>query len=238
MRAAQISEQQKRVVEDSGHHQVRLAIVIEIAQVSAHSGDRETVFAQRHAGFEADLLERPVALIAKQKIAHRIVGHKDVGEPVAIDIGEGDSHALADVPPDSRCLRDIGKGAVVIVVEELAGQALIGSGMAVELPLRRTAARRRSGVPRDIIRDEQVQPAIVVVIQPAGRYRPHVAELRVLSSDAGFGGNVGEAAVSEIAVEDVSLHAGDEDIGKAVVIEIADGDRRSNSPRRPGRPRP
>src|ERR1035437_9392641 len=40
------------------------------------------------------------------------------------------------------------------------------------------------------------------------------------------GGDVGEAAVAEVAVEDVALDAGDEDIGVAIVIEIADGDRR------------
>ena len=98
--------------------------------------------------------------------------------------------------------------------------------MAVGLPVGRAAARLRGGVPDDVVRDEQVQPAIVVVIQPAGRYRPHAAELRVGSGDAGLRGDVGEAAVAEVAVEGVALHAGDEDIGVAVVVEVADGDGR------------
>ena len=62
------------------------------------------VFAQRHAGLQADLLKRPVALIAEQKVAHGIVGHKDVGESVAVEIGERDPHAFADVASRSPTL--------------------------------------------------------------------------------------------------------------------------------------
>ena len=58
---------------------------------------------KRHAGLEADLLKRPVALIVEEEIAHRIVGDEDVREAVAIQIGERDAHAFADVRaiPDS-----------------------------------------------------------------------------------------------------------------------------------------
>src|ERR1035437_3146556 len=94
----------------------------------------------------------------------------------------------------SRCLRDIGKGAVVVVVEELAGQALVGFWMTVELLFGGTAARLGGSVPDDVIRAEQVQPTIVVVIEPAGRYRPHAPKLGIDSGDACPGGDVGEAA--------------------------------------------
>src|ERR1017187_3927221 len=124
----------------------------------------------------------------------------------------------------SRCLRDIGKGAVVVVVEELAGQALVGFWMTVELLFGGTAARLGGSVPDDVIRDEQVQPTIVVVIEPAGRYRPHAPKLGIDSGDACPGGDVGEAAVAEVAVEDVALDAGDEDIGVAIVIVVENGD--------------
>ena len=84
--AAEIAEQHERVIEDAGHHEVRLSIVIEIPKVGAHPGDGEAVLAQCHAGFESDLLKGSVALIAKEKIADRIVGHEDIGQPIAIDI--------------------------------------------------------------------------------------------------------------------------------------------------------
>src|SRR3954470_14947839 len=115
---AEITEEQKRVVENSGHHEVRLSIVVEVPKVTAHPGNREAVFAQSHGGFESDLLERSVALVSEEKIAHRIVRYEDIGEPIAVDIGEGDSHAFADLAADSRCLRDIRKAAVMVVVEE------------------------------------------------------------------------------------------------------------------------
>jgi hypothetical protein len=46
-----------------------------------------------------NLTESSVALIAKQKIAHRIVRHEDVGQPVTVDIGEGDSIPLPILRP-------------------------------------------------------------------------------------------------------------------------------------------
>ena len=50
-------------------------------------------------------------------MSHGIVGHEHVRESVAIEIGESHAHPLADVPRDSRTLRDIRERAVAIVVE-------------------------------------------------------------------------------------------------------------------------
>src|SRR5947208_638299 len=103
----------------------------------------------------------------------------------------------------------------MIVMEELAGQPVVRLWMAVKLPFGRAAARRGADVPRHVIRDEEVQPAIVIVIQPACRNCPHRAELGIDSGDTGMSCDVDKLAVPQIAVEYVAFHARDEDIGMA-----------------------
>ena len=63
----------------------------------------------------------------------------------------------------------------------------------------------------------EIEFAVAIVIEPAGGDGPLAA------GDAGFGGDVFEAAVSEVVIEDVAIDAGDEEVGVAVVIVIADG---------------
>ena len=97
--------------------------------------------------------------------------------------------------------------------------------MAVVLPFGRSAARLLFGIPHDVIRDEKIEPAVVVVIEPSGRNRPPGSELRIHARKAGTRGHIGETAVAEISVESVALHAGDENIGESVVVEVAGGHR-------------
>ena len=100
--AAAIPEKKKAVVDHPGDDQIRQPVVVEVAEVHAHAGDRLAVVAQGDTGFEADLLKRSVAFIMKQEIAHRIVGDEDIGEAVAIHVREGDAHAFADMAADAR----------------------------------------------------------------------------------------------------------------------------------------
>src|SRR6185437_11158943 len=58
--AREITEQKKRIVQNTGDDQVRLAIIIEVAKVGSHAGDGEPIVAQGHSGFKADLAEGPV----------------------------------------------------------------------------------------------------------------------------------------------------------------------------------
>jgi hypothetical protein len=71
--------------------------------------------------------------------------------------------------------------------------------------------------------DEQVQPAIVVVVQPAGRDRPWLAQFRIHTREARLPGDVGETALPQVSVEYVSVHACNEDIDASVIVEVRRG---------------
>jgi hypothetical protein len=100
----------------------------------------------------------------KQKTANGIIRDEDIGQTVTVHVGESDSHSLPDVPSNPGGVRDIAEHGVVIVVEQLVGQALIGVRMTIVLPLRRAAAGFFRGIPHDVVRDKQIEPAIVVVV--------------------------------------------------------------------------
>ncbi len=70
-----------------------MAVVIEVAPVRSHARDRVSIIAQRHAGLQTDLPKRAVALVVKEKAAHGVIRDEDVGEAVAVHIGESHPHA-------------------------------------------------------------------------------------------------------------------------------------------------
>ena len=76
----------------------------------------------------------------------------------------------------------------------------------------------RGRVPLDVVDDEEVQAAVVVVVEPGGRDRP------VMALEAGCAGYVLEGAVAAIVEQGVAVDAGDEQVGEAVVVIVARGD--------------
>ena len=73
--------------------------------------------------------------------------------------------------------------------------------------------------PFDVVGDEQIEPAVFVVIEPSRAGGPS-AFIR----DTSFRGDVGESAVAVVVIEDGAAVASHVEIGIAVVVEVADGD--------------
>ncbi len=69
----------------------------------------------------------------------------------------------------------------------------------------------------DVAGDEEIEPAVAVVVAPGGAGGP------VAERDAGFFGDVGEGAVVVVVVEAVLAEVGDVDVGPAVVVVVGDG---------------
>ena len=83
-------------------------------------------------------------------------------------------------------------------------------------PQKRLALRR----PAHVVDDQEIEPAVVVVVEPAGGRRPFAA------ADARPLGDVFEAAVAAVAQQLVARDAGDEEIDVAVVVVV--GGRRTH----------
>src|SRR5205814_7108452 len=79
-----------------------------------------------------------------------------------------------------------------------------------------SAERLGCGVPSYVVNHEEIEPAVVVVIEPAGGHGPGSAAL-----EPSLFGNILERAVAAVAIEDVPAHTGDKKIRMAVAIEVA-----------------
>ncbi len=72
------------------------------------------------------------------------------------------------------------------------------------------------GIEVEVIAHDQVQPAVAVEIDERGRDAP------VAVRQTGGRGDVGESAAAQIEEEPDAVGLGDQDLGQAVVVHIAD----------------
>src|SRR6266545_1925400 len=66
---------------------------------------------------------------------------------------------------------------------------------------------------------EEIEEAVIVVIEPAGGHRP-----RSVAFQSGPLSNVFERAVSQVAIENVLAHSSDKEVRMAVAVEISHRD--------------
>ena len=75
------------LVDQFGDEQILVAVVVEIAGVHAHVGFSFAVRAERHAGLDGGVRERPVMLIDPELVFLLVVGHEEIEPAVAIEVG-------------------------------------------------------------------------------------------------------------------------------------------------------
>src|SRR5262245_25226984 len=80
------------------------------------------------------------------------------------------------------------------------------------------AKRLLFGIPFHIIDNEEIQPPVVVIVEPPGAYGPHPAVC-----NACLRGCVLEGSIAAVAIQNIAVHSYDVEIGKSVVVEITGG---------------
>src|SRR5689334_3855078 len=73
--------------------------------------------------------------------------------------------------------------------------------------------------PLDVVGNNEIEPAVPVVVEPASARGPST-----LVGDAGFGCDVGKSSVPVVVVKDGAAIASHIQIGVAVIVEVPDGD--------------
>src|SRR5262249_52764373 len=106
-----------------------------------------------------------------------------------------------------------------VVAEQVIGQGrgALGGTIPIDLLLLLPAEARVPGVPRQVVADVEVEVAVAVQVGERGRGRPIP-----VATPARRVGHVPERAVTLVAIEGVGAPAGDEEVGTAVVVIIAD----------------
>src|ERR1035438_4748304 len=142
-----------------------------------------------------------------------------------IVVGEGYAHSFAADLANAGGRRHVGERSVPVVVVKRVGKRGVILGMAVGAHIRTGPAKRvLVDLPLAIVGYEQVQAAVVIVIEPAGGHRPHLLSVQHGPAHSGFVRNIGKGAVVVVMKKLISGHAGEEDIRPSIVIVISNGD--------------
>ena len=143
-----------------------------VGGVDAHAGARDARFVERDARGDADVGERAVLLVLVEPVRLRVVGDEQVEPAVAVVIEQRDAERLRGRVVETRLLRHVLERAVAGVAIERRALTLVRLGRAVRL---RLAVERAEQVlldrPVDVVGDEQVEPAVAVVVEPRGAGR-------------------------------------------------------------------
>ena len=92
---ALVAIQREHLVGEVADEQVRAARSIVVGGVGAHRAARDAVLRERHAGRNALLGERAVAVVSIELVRLRVVGDEEVGPAVAVVVDHGDAQRLA-----------------------------------------------------------------------------------------------------------------------------------------------
>lgn len=114
---------------------------------------------QRHACCETHLLERAITSVMEQKVRQVVVGDKNIGEAVAIVIGERHTHAAPAELCDARFLGNIFERPVSAIAVQLIGHALKVFWMAVDaqIPGSIAAILVECGRPLGVVHNKQIE---------------------------------------------------------------------------------
>ncbi len=210
--------QREALPRERGDMDVGPPVVVVVAEVDAHGRHLLPVLGERDAGQQGRLLEGAVLAVVQQEARELVVGDVHVQEAVAVVVGEGEPHAPALDLPQARFHGHVLERAVPAVVVQGQGHGREPLRMAVHA----NAARRvpaeavHLGRPHRVVDDQEVEPAVVVVVEPAAADGP------LVGGNAGLRGDVFETS-ADVAIQHLAMHAGHEEVGGAVVVVVRGG---------------
>ena len=163
-------------------------VVEEAGPVAAHAPARRARLVERDAREDRDLLELPLAHVVEEEVLHRVVGHGDIHQAVAIDVERGDAQRLAQgnlevgrSDLDAGLLADVGEPPAV-VAQQAAERARERGGRAVR-PAQSGELEALDlvdlGGPGDVVADEQIEIAVVLDVKERRAGEPAVGALGV-----------------------------------------------------------
>jgi hypothetical protein len=153
----------------------------------------------------------------KQDIRHAVVGHEDVRPRVVVVVGDDHPEPVSAERADTRLAADVCKRPLAVVavhhVRKRREDERVTVGSRVQSCV--AAVGVVCGVGGDVVRDEQVEIAVLVEIREGA---PRAPQRRADTSGAR---DVGEGPATSVAVERVGPDAGDIQIHPTVVVVVA-----------------
>ena len=176
-------------------HNVGPAVAIVVGRVNAHASLLASVGTVSYASLDADFGESTLAVIVIEQARRRIVRYVEIEASVFVVIQPQDAQPVIAFGVNAELLRDIGEGAVAVIVVKTIARALQPARPAIyrdsAILTEHAVAELRQvvDIQVDIVRDIEIEVAIVVVVAE-GRAGPPAIGV----GDAGFRGDVAERA--------------------------------------------
>ena len=164
----------------------------------------------------------PSPRFRKSEARQLVVRDVEVDEPVAVVVGEREPHAPPRVRRESRLRGHILERPVAPVPVERQRDGREPLGVAVDADAAGLVAAEAvvALVPHRVVHDQEVEPAVVVVVEPAGADHPLVAR------EARLRGHVLEPP-ADVAVQVLAVDSANEEVGTTVVVVVGHGGGRA-----------
>src|SRR5204863_5817602 len=138
--------------------------------------------------------EAAVALVPEKKVRNRVVGDEEICQAVVIEIRDCRAHALPDMRQEACTRRNILERTVAAVAIQAIGQTLEKTWMAIDSHATSliSAVAIRLRCPLHVVDDKEVEPSVMVVVEPGRRDCPFAA------GNAGGGGDVIKVSITAV----------------------------------------
>ena len=179
---------------------------------------RDARLAEGHACADGSILECAVSLVAVQAVRLGVVGDENIDPSVAVEVEHGDAQSLRRRVVHAGLPRHVLERSVAAIVKKRRTLALVRLRRAVGfIPPVERAVQVLLDRPLDVVGHEQVEPAVVVVIEPErARGKPRVA-------DAGLRGHVEEMAAAQISEQSIAPERRQVHVDVSVVVVVGGG---------------
>ncbi len=203
---------------------VGIAVIIQIAEVDAHAGNVDAIFAQGDVFLEADFLKLAASLAAEKGVHQLVVGNDEVHLAGEFRVSRRHSHPFTRMCAKPGLDGGITKRPIAVVDEQLVGSRLVHLGMAVLAMPVAFAQRLVIDVPLQIVDDHQIEQSIVIDVDPRPGHGPERPVLGIRLVEPSFRRDIGKGPVAIVVIERIAVDARDKNVFVAIVVVVSDGD--------------
>src|ERR1700691_2200407 len=217
---AVIMEKNVRVMRKLGDKKVGKAIVVIILKNDAHARGHSAALRKRRTRIQTPFGKRSVPVVMKKKLIRGVISDKNVRESVTVIVRERYSQPMALLRGDAGSDAHILERAVspIVIKDVRNGRKRTRRAVGGSFGAARFAFL---DAPIEIAGNEQIQPAVVIVIEKSRGNRP------TARGDASLRGDIGKSAVAIVVIQNIFSEVGHVDVGKAVIVVIPDCDSHS-----------
>src|SRR5213078_3649371 len=190
------------------HEHTRPPAVFVIAKIYTHAGEYMSHLVVSYPRSQGDFFKCPVMLVTEQLLGHRVVGYKNIGPAITVKIVDGDTESFAGKSCDPTALGNICESSITVVVKNKMGNRteLVGMAIGAIAGLVLSAVNVGSVVPLDIAADDQIEPAIAIVIDETS------TRASATATHTSFRGDIGEGPIAIVVIENIAAEIGHQQI--------------------------